>query len=164
EGRISENGMSMPKVYLAGPIAGCSWDEAMDWRKYARTPSGCEVVSPLRCEGYLQGSKKLPNDTDEPMSTGHAITVRSHWDSVKADVVLANFIDAKSVSIGSCFELAWAWEARIPCVIVLDELHDHPFVRESAYAVLNCVDTAIDSVLKLLNKDRFLRKEISLNA
>ena len=159
--------MSMPKVYLAGPIAGCSWNEATYWRDFAKRTLAdydVETVNPLRCEEYLEGSKKLPNDTDEPMSTGHAITVRSHWDSVKADVVLANFIDAKSVSIGSCFELAWAWEARIPCVIVLDELHDHPFVRESAYAVLNCVDTAIDSVLKLLNKDRFLRKEISLNA
>ena len=149
--------MSLPKVYLAGPIAGCSWDEAMDWRKYARTfLHGCEVVSPLRCEGYLTGVEKMPSTTkawdalSKPTSNAHAITVRSHWDSVKADVVLANFGGANTVSLGSCFELAWAWEARVPCIVVIDDLHDHPFVRETAYVVVGSLTEAIDSTLKLL--------------
>ncbi|KKM03889.1 hypothetical protein LCGC14_1769930, partial [marine sediment metagenome] len=120
--------MSLPKVYLAGPIAGCSWDEATDWRIHAQDfLYDCEVVNPLRCEEYLEGSKKLPSTNAEwtalskPTSNAHAITVRSHWDAVRADVVLANFIGAKSVSLGSCFELAWAWGAGIPCVVVLDD-------------------------------------------
>lgn len=151
----------IPKVYLAGPIAGCSWDEAMDWRAYTRdwleNAYDVEVVNPLRCEEYLQGSKKLPSTNAEwaalskPTSNAHAITVRSHWDAIRVDVVLANFKLAETVSLGSCFELAWAWSARVPCVVVLDKLHDHPFVRETAYVVVDSLDEAIESTLKLLN-------------
>lgn len=40
------------KVYLCGPINGCSDDEAMSWRKRAAAlllfAPGCEVVDPMR--------------------------------------------------------------------------------------------------------------------
>ena len=39
-------------VYLAGPIAGCTEEEATEWREYVCTyfPHGIVGISPLRCE------------------------------------------------------------------------------------------------------------------
>ena len=39
-------------IYLAGPIAGCTEEEATSWRDYVNSmlPYGIVGISPLRCE------------------------------------------------------------------------------------------------------------------
>ena len=45
-------------IYLAGPIAGCTEEEATSWREYVCTvcyPHGIIGISPLRCEPLKEG-------------------------------------------------------------------------------------------------------------
>jgi nucleoside 2-deoxyribosyltransferase len=69
---------------------------------------------------------------------------RDHHDVVHADAILANLKGAQHVSIGSCFELAWAFDHRVPIALVMESkpdgqldgapsnnIHEHIFVRRT---------------------------------
>jgi hypothetical protein len=54
-------------VYLAGPIAGLTFDGAADWREKAierLTEFGIKGLSPLRAKEYLRGSGELSSSGD----------------------------------------------------------------------------------------------------
>ena len=46
-------------IYLAGPIAGCTKEEATEWREYVCTffPHVIIGISPLRCEPIEDGKR-----------------------------------------------------------------------------------------------------------
>lgn len=156
-----------PIIYAAGPMAGCTFDEADDWRQEARLAlPECDVRSPMRGKNFLRNMKTIPtgqdekqssdlaiNAVDQAVSSQHAIVVRDHWDVTQADVVLVNLANAPMVSIGTCFELAWCWEQQKPAVVIMPEgnPNEHPFVREAAYVVVNTMEEALPVVRKLLN-------------
>lgn len=154
-------------VYVAGPMAGCTYEEADNWREYTRglLPE-CDVRSPMRGKNFLRDLKSIPNGQDErqssdlaieavdrAVSSQHAIVVRDHWDVTQADVVIANLKKATTPSIGTCFELAWCWEQQKPVIVVMDagSPNDHPFVREAAYIVVSTLNEAVMVTRQLLN-------------
>lgn len=131
------------KVYLAGPIAGLTYDEAQDWRAKAKFaleqpfPGGMiQAYSPLRGKADV-----LPAPTAyqpaakfaHPLATDRAIMRRDHFDCVGADAILANLERAPRPSLGTAMELAWAYDHHIPVVAIYDDggLHDHPMIREA---------------------------------
>ena len=140
----------MPKVYLAGPIAGYTWEEATAWRHEAeRLLPECECLSPLRGKGFLKNRKSLPDaDPYHALSSQHAIVIRDRWDVRNADAIIANFQGARHVSIGTCFELAWAKDQGTPVIVVMDKegLHDHAFIKEAAYLVVDNLEHAVSGV------------------
>lgn len=159
-------------VYTAGPIAGCTWDEAVDWRAWAarRLPE-CDVRSPMRGKEFLAELKRtIPGGgdsvqshelataaVDSAVSSPHAIVVRDAWDVNLADVLLVNLLPSKDLgkaSIGTAFELAWAWKAQKPAVVVMQDEgnpNSHPFIREAAYVIVPELEAAIFVVRQLLN-------------
>ena len=144
-----------PIIYAAGPIVGQSYGEATDWRHHLQTllPE-CDVRSPMRGKEFLAKRETMPDSVESDiLSSQHAIVMRDHWDVHTCDILVINFASARAVSIGSCFELAWAFAYRTPAVVVMDKagLHDHPFVREAAYALVTDLDVAADIVRQLLN-------------
>ncbi|KKN32419.1 hypothetical protein LCGC14_0814070 [marine sediment metagenome] len=157
---------TLPVVYLAGPMAGCTYDEADGWRQYVRNllPE-CDVRSPMRGKNFLQDLKTIPtgigvqshelavNAVDAAISSPHAIVIRDHADVTEADAVIVNLSKATSVSIGTCFELAWCWEQQKPAVVVMpkDSPHEHPFIREAAYAVVPSINDAVMVARTYLN-------------
>lgn len=163
---------NQPIVYTAGPIAGCTWDEAVDWRAWvAPQLPECDVRSPMRGKEFLRelkciipgGGDKVQSDelaveaVDAAISSQHAIVVRDHWDVQNADVVLVNLLPSLELgkaSIGTSFELAWCWKYQKPAVVVMQHEgnpNDHPFVREAAYIVVPTLDASIAVVRQLLN-------------
>jgi len=163
---------NQPIVYTAGPIAGCTWDEAVDWRAWV-TPQlpECDVRSPMRGKELLRelkcitpgGGDKVQSDelaveaVAAAISSQHAIVVRDHWDVQNADVVIVNLLpslDLGKASIGTAFELAWCWKYQKPAVVVMQDEgnpNDHPFVREAAYIVVPTLEPSIAVVRQLLN-------------
>ncbi len=158
------------RVYLAGPIAGCTWDETNDWREWVTDQfPEVECFSPLRGKDFLQGLKKVPlgsaakqsadlapDALDAAISSQHSIVVRDHWDVANADLILANLLPSKEigvVSIGTCFELAWAWYFKKPAVVAMQKgsPNDHPFVREAAYVVVPSLKQAVQAARLALN-------------
>lgn len=164
--------MKRATVYLAGPIAGCTWDEAVDWRSWAtQMLPECDTRSPMRGKEFLreldqtipaggddvQSNELAKEAVDAAVSTQHAIVVRDHWDVNTADVLLVNLLPSMALqksSIGTAFELAWAWKYQKPAVVVMQDIgnpNSHPFVREAAYIVVPQLESAIAVVRQLLN-------------
>lgn len=158
----------MAIIYTAGPIAGCTWDQATDWRDWLRQQlPECDILSPMRGKDFLKKLKEIPEQVGKreakhasefelAITSQHAIVARDHWDVSRADVIFANLLPATGVgrpSIGTCFELAWAWYYRKPAVVVMqdDNPTDHLFVREAAYIVTPHLEDAVLATRLLLN-------------
>jgi hypothetical protein len=123
------------KVYLCGPMTGETYDHATSWRIFVERALTCrdiETISPLRGKAFLEVDGVLGNTNDQsPLEGAAGIVTRDYWDVSRCDVLLVNFLGAKIVSIGSCFEIAWAYQRRIPIIIAMEEsgnVHDHCFI------------------------------------
>lgn len=111
----------MTKVYLAGPMEGCSDDEMLVWRRAATLSfnEGIKAISPVRI--------------DSKFTT--AIITQNQYDVKECDVTLAYLpksISDRRCSYGTICEIAWAHAQNKPVVIVSDDpyVHDHPVIQE----------------------------------
>jgi nucleoside 2-deoxyribosyltransferase len=159
----------MPKVYLAGPISGLTYDQGQDWRALIASQlqqRGILGYSPLRAKAYLKAFGALEQSyqaKEQPLSclsSDRGITSRDRWDVMTSDAILFNFLGAERVSIGTCIEIGWADAFRKPCVVVMEpegNLHDYPMIREIAGWR---VPTLNDGVLIL---DRILNPQLEEN-
>lgn len=134
--------------YLAGPITGLSYGSASDWREYAKTKLDPSIVgmSPLRGKTYLSQIDNIQDTYEEiALSCAKGINARDFNDCRRADMVIANFAGATTVSIGTVMELAWAKAFNVPCVAVMDEEnpHWHAMVRESVGFIVPTLDEAL---------------------
>lgn len=126
----------MKKVYLAGPITGTTYGGCTDWREYAikeLKKEGITGVSPMRAKTYLKKEEDIADEYTTPLSCQKGITTRDRWDITSCDLVLANLLGAKGVSIGTVIELGWADLSRKPIILVMEEegnTHDHAMIRE----------------------------------
>ena len=140
--------MSKPVVYLSGPISGCSWGECTDWRKAVAEElldRGIRSADPLRGKDYLSGLPAMPHSVDNPMSTPHGIVGRDYHDTARCDLTPVNLLGTTKVSIGTVWEIGVACANRKPVIVVMEpgNIHDHPMVRESAYAVVGTMEEGI---------------------
>lgn len=152
--------MSRPTVYLAGPIDGLTYDEATAWRltfTQRLDASGISGVDPMRGKEFLSGMR-LDHGTEgrdpfhHPMALDKGIMGRDHHDCMRCDLIIANFLDCKKVSIGTCIECAWRYAARKPVVAVLEpgNCHDHPMMRETWTYAVSSLDAAFDICVAML--------------
>lgn len=144
-----------PLVYLAGPIAGLSWDNAAGWYEGAESLLAPDVVclKPLRAERFLEGTARInAGYPDRPTSTDKGITAKSRDDVRRSDLVLANFLPAERASIGSCVEFGWADAFRKPVVAVVEpgSIHDHPMLRQIAGWTVPTLEEACEIVRAIL--------------
>lgn len=152
--------MSRARVYLCGPMAGLSLRGADSWRRRLEellSPLDFECISPLRGKfdlvypldaipGQASALENLP-----AISRAQGILGRDRWDVSRADVIFANFLGAERVSIGSCFELAWADALRLPTIVLVEpgSAHDHVFITHPATYVVSTQEEGI-SCLKIM--------------
>jgi nucleoside 2-deoxyribosyltransferase len=127
----------MTKVYLAGPITGCSYEGCTDWREYAikeLDTVGITGLSPMRAKDYLQRERIVGDCYDDKvLSSARGIITRDRWDTTRCDAILVNLLGAEQVSIGTIIELAWADLSRTPSIVVMEpdqNVHEHSMVRE----------------------------------
>ncbi len=153
---VGEGGTDMPRVYLAGPISGLTYDEAQDWRKIAVTylkSNRIQAFSPLRRKEFLRAEGVLTGSYEtHPLSTSRGVMTRDHDDCMKADLILVNLLEATRVSVGTVMEIAWAYSYRVPVVAMMEtgNVHEHPMISEAiGYRVDNLSD-ALDLVTAIL--------------
>lgn len=143
-------------LYLVGPILGTSYGESTDWREYVakKLPGHIIAVSPMRGKKYLSEEKNIKHSYEEySLSSSKGIVCRDRFDVMRGDAVLANFLGAKTVSIGSSWELAWADLLRKPIIISMEKgnVHDHAFVRTAAGFIVPTLDEAIEIAIAVLS-------------
>lgn len=151
-------------VYLAGPITGLSWEDANDWRNQVknRLPRHISTLSPLRGKQYLEQRSTVDgkiNDCyeDYPLSSSRGINTRDYWDCTRATVVFVNLLGAKTVSIGTVMEIAWAYANKIPTILVMEEsgnIHEHAMIRESVGFRVPTLDMGVEILVSLLCTDQ----------
>lgn len=146
------------KCYLSGPIAGLTYDESIKWTNIAK-----ERLEPFGIFGYRPLRSKTKTDelkgviSSDPrngiLTTDASIYSRDRYDVESCDCMLVNLLDAKRVSIGTCYEMAWASLLRKPMIIMMEKegnLHDHPFVRMSCDIRTYNLDDGIEAVKHIL--------------
>lgn len=144
-------------VYTSSPINGLTFSEATGWRTYVASqlsPFNIRCASPLRDQEYRSYTGVLGSTTKEAglLTASRAIMTRDYFDCVRADMVLVNLLGAKRVSIGTCMELAWAYQARIPVVLVMEpsNIHNHPMITESVGWMVTTLDEGVHLVKHVL--------------
>ena len=132
----------MAKVYLAGPMEGCSDDEMLVWRKAATLSlnEGIKAISPVRINSTF----------------ATAIITQNQYDVRECDVTLAYLpkcISDRRCSYGTICEIAWAHAQNKPVVIVSDDpyVHDHPVIQEIGVH-FDELNTAVEYINQLLTQ------------
>ena len=140
-------------VYLAGPISHLSHEAATyGWRKdFAEAmPSHIHCISPMRSTNDRAHIKKLPKQP--PADVLKRVVTRDFFDIQTCDLIVANFLDADIVSIGTCCEFGFACALRKPVIMVhkKGDVHDHGFLTHIAGWVVKDLNKAIDLTINTL--------------
>lgn len=153
---------SRPTVYLAGPIAGQTFEGANDWREFIKEELdklGITAFSPMRREEYLSPEQliSLPAISDRYGSipiTPKGITTRDRFDCERCDLVIAFLPDAARASIGTSIEIGWADAYRTPIIGIMPEregnIHNHPMVTECLGYIVETLEDAVELTATIL--------------
>lgn len=148
----------MPKVYLAGPITGCTFDGCTEWRDVAKkvlADAGIQAFSPMRAKHYLKEHGVLTGSYPDAglFSSQKNIMTRDFYDCTTADVVLAYLLGAPKPSVGTVMEMAWTYDRHIPLVVVAEDgnCHEHPMVNEAIGFRAKTLDEGLMIVKAILN-------------
>lgn len=155
----------MYKVYLSGPISGLDFETAIGWTDYAK--NRLDDLSIVEICGYrpLRGKKFLKDDKEKlsamgyehnPISTPQGIVGRDRYDVMSADAILVNVLGAKEKSIGTIFEVAWAFLLQKPVVLVMEKegnCHQHAFMCQACTYWVHDLDYGIELVRQILVDD-----------
>lgn len=142
-------------VYLAGPITGLTFEKASEWRDdpllvESLAKQGYVTLNPLRGKPHLSESRDpLParyTDAQEMMEVTQDL-----GDIDKASAVLANLRDVTHVSVGTCWELGYAYAKQKPVVTVISHggPYDHLFVHRTSYKVVQSMFEAVAALEEL---------------
>ncbi|MFA4972364.1 MAG: nucleoside 2-deoxyribosyltransferase [bacterium] len=146
------------RCYLAGSVAHLTWDEAMRWRRAFAgrlRRAGFEPLIPCEAEKVARNNGPMvAADSTAPGCSNQEIFARDLnmlWD---ADVVVANLRGAERASLGTAWELGWAYSNGVPIIAVVQpgDLHWHAFIIQSC-TIVPTLDAAMRE-LKVLQKER----------
>jgi nucleoside 2-deoxyribosyltransferase len=125
----------MPRIYLAGPIAGLSYNSCTNWREYALNQLkswGIEGLSPMRAKENLAKERFLQDNYEGVLTNDMAVVTRDRNDVMYCDLLLANVLGATEYSRGTGGEIFWADAFRKPIVLVIEPQgnpHDYSMIR-----------------------------------
>jgi hypothetical protein len=89
---------------------------------------------------------------DQILSSQRGIFARDSWDATRCDGIFVNLIGAERVSIGTVMEISWAWQARVPIILVMEDegnIHEHSMIREACPFRVNSIEHGIEIAGKL---------------
>lgn len=144
------------KLYLAGPVTGLSYKDAINWRNEVSELliDDFDCVSPLRGYDVLTNENNIkPSYENSILTTQRAIMFRNCFDVSRIDGMFVCFLNTAKVSIGTIMEISLAHWLRKPIVLVMDNnnVHNHPMIMQSTPYVVNTINDGIKLV-----KDIFL--------
>lgn len=145
-------------VYLAGPISGLTYDGAQDWRDQvaaALNSENVETLTPMRGKKFLKDEGVITSAAYENViATSKAVNRRDFFDCTRATCVFVNLLGAKRVSIGTVMEIAWAYQARIPTIVLMEKgnVHEHIMIEDACHYVVDNIEAGISLTKFLLNE------------
>lgn len=147
----------MSSVYLAGPIAHLTYEEATEWRTSAARvleSYGIQVFSPMRAKEFLKGRGVItPEIYADVLASDAGIVTRDRNDVRTCDLVLANLLGAPQVSVGTPVEFGWADAFGKPIITVMEaegNAYEHPFTRRLSGFRVTSLDEALEIAVAVL--------------
>lgn len=142
------------KVYLAGPISGLDYDQAVNWRESVTRELAnyhIQCYSPMRGKNHLRNFSSSVDHTN-PLTTPKGIFARDFLDCTTSDLLIVNLKDTTKISIGTVMELSWAYVYRIPCIVIInkDNVHQHPMLDQTYSFSVSNTDEAIQLTKDIL--------------
>ena len=144
------------KIYTVGSISGLTKEQVEEYftgSKHYFESLGYTVFNPMSGKGQLRVDKIYrAKDYRHPVATNRAIIGRDRWMVGQADVIYANFSNSQMASIGSMFELAWAYELKkhIVAVIPKENIHQHAFVLQACDIIFETEEEAKEYLKDLI--------------
>lgn len=147
-------------------MAGLTEKEATEWRNYVTeyfSDYGIEVLDPMRQLRYMSKDARIDETNrredhvrsfDPVMTTDRGINIRDYNDTIRSDLIFINLLGARKISVGTVVEIAWAYDRRIPTVLVMEEgnVHEHAMLRDMISYRVDTLDRGIRVVLSVLNR------------
>ena len=136
------------KIYLAGFIQGAKIKECMEWRVRVRKfyeDRGLIFIDPLNGKEFAT----ITPDGLKSSTPPHSIVHRDYRSVIDCDLIVVNmdtFGESRPLT-GTICEMAWAWEHRIPIIMITneDKYREHPFISYFASWVVKDIDELFDS-------------------
>jgi nucleoside 2-deoxyribosyltransferase len=117
------------KVYLCGPINGCTDEECKDWREFVKQRLS-DTLDPM-CRDYRGREAECYVE----------IVEGDKEDIDTADVLLVNY---DKPSVGTSMEILYAWNQGIPVVVACKpETSISPWLRYHSTKMVHSFDDAI---------------------
>lgn len=154
------------KVYLAGPIGGCTYNEAQDWRNLlsgllsTKSDGAIQGYSPLRGKGALRDAGTLSTVAYpfySPLATSKAILARDFNDCRTADLVIANLLphdEGAPPSLGTVMEIGFAYALQVPilaiCAHPTNPVATHAMIESAVSFWATSLDEAADMACSIL--------------
>jgi nucleoside 2-deoxyribosyltransferase len=135
-------------------MSGLTWRQALAWRREveAELSNRWRLINPVRAqvaEDKLDQPIPLTNQRKKHVDlwvTATGVTAQDEFFIDQSDWILAYFLDAKIVSIGTVWELGYGWGTGKKIISVLEpgSIHDHGFVRRRSHVFTPHLSEAID--------------------
>lgn len=124
--------MKAIKVYLCGPINGCTDFEAKGWREYVKSVLP-NTLDPMRRD-YRGREDECVNE----------IVELDKIDVMKSDVLLVNY---DKPSVGASMEVLYAFErGKVVVVVCRDGASISPWLRYHSHAIFHSFVAAIEFI------------------
>jgi nucleoside 2-deoxyribosyltransferase len=139
-------------IYLIGPISGCTFTEATQWRNDLQIPlaqNGWTVLDPMRGKNHLSAEEKIVlSYEDHIVSRSDSIFQTDLFRVRQADVLLCNLTSMPGHSIGTFMEMGYGHAlGKIIIVIANDPMVvKHPFIVNSSIVV-----STVEEALQVLH-------------
>ena len=126
------------RVYLCGPINGCSDEECKDWREYVKTKIGAQnTLDPMRRD--YRGKE---------LEAYREIVELDKIDVAASDVILVNY---DKPSVGTSMEILYAWQIGKPIIVVCkQDTVISPWMRYHSHFIVNSFEEAIAKISLVL--------------
>ena len=136
-------------IYCCAAISGRPYDEVIKYYEQLRDDLikyGMHPFIPMVRKDHMNDPSLPAFGFNEPGSSDKAITNRDRWLVKNSNIVYANLLDAKRVSIGTCMELAWAYDCGKHIILSIEKtgnLHQHAFVLTAADVIYHTHEEAM---------------------
>jgi len=146
-------------VYLAGPIGGLTYEEAVGWREDAAEELksvGIRSFNPMRFKDFLAKEVFIAaNAVDLPANAWtkpKALTTRDLGDIRRSDIVLAYMPPMDRERTGTILEIGYAFRDNTPTVLVTTDPNfgGHPMVQEMVFAIVDTLEEGLQIVKEYL--------------
>jgi len=142
----------MLSIYISRPISGRPLSDVFadfDVRTEELIRMGYRVLSPMASKDILRqkgGTEAVPLGYATPTLVPRAILRQDLWMMQQADIVFCDFTGSTAVSVGCCYELAWAYlQPATHTVLVMERgnVHEHAFTVAGADVIFRDTKEAI---------------------